>query len=185
MFDQTHDGGQGNGAKPHEQLAGLTFLIIDDNRFSRCLIRDALASFGLKHAMEAVDAVEGLALLRKLPIDVVLVDFEMPIINGCEFTRLARRDPDIPNQELPIVMISGFTDANRVREARDAGVHEYLAKPFSPDDLFRRLAVAILQPRPFIRSKTYVGPERRTVKVPVAPGGDRRQDEAGTSEKVA
>lgn len=174
MYDQTN--GNGQGARIHEHLAALTYLIIDDNRFSRTLVREALAGFGLKHVTEAEDAVEGLALLRKLSIDVVLVDFEMPIINGCEFTRLARRDPEVPNPEVPIIMISGHTDSQRVVDARDAGVHEYLAKPFSPDDLFRRIAVAVLQPRPFIRSKAYIGPERRSVKVPVPTHAERRQD---------
>ncbi|MEO5336148.1 MAG: response regulator [Magnetospirillum sp. WYHS-4] len=174
MTDLTRDNGQ--GAKTHAFLAGLTYLIIDDNRFARILMRAALAGFGLKHVIEAEDAVEGLALLRKLPIDVVLVDYEMPIVNGCEFTRLARRDDGVLNPELPIVMVSGHCDWRCVVAARDAGVHEYLAKPFSADDLFRRVAMAVLKPRPFIRSKTYVGPERRSVKTtPLPVLVDRRQ----------
>ncbi len=61
-------------------------------------------------------------------------------------------------------MISHCTDQPRVVAARNAGINEFLAKPFSARDLYQRICSTILNPRPFIRAKNYVGPDRRWIK---------------------
>lgn len=175
MFDITDSG---TGIRTDADLEILTYLVIDDSSFSRKMICNALHGFGLLQTIDVEDAVEGLDVLRRQPVDVVLVDYEMPIINGVEFTRLARRDPDIPNQEVPIIMISGNHDREKVVEARNAGIHEYLAKPFSPGDLYKRIVLTIRNPRPFIRAKGYIGPDRRWLDSG-PPGREDRRREGG------
>jgi PleD family two-component response regulator len=156
-------------------LSKLRYLIVDDSRYARRLIRDALYSYGLRHTREAADASAAITMLQSDPIDVLLLDNELPVISGTELTLLVRKgEREIPNPEIPIIMISGFTDPDRVVEARNAGIHEYLAKPISADALYRRIRTTIYNPRPFIRCKTYIGPDRRWVDKGNANGPDRR-----------
>jgi DNA-binding response OmpR family regulator len=75
--------------------------------------------------------------------------------------RLVRTGKDSPNPFVPIIMLTGHTEMHRVIEARDAGVHEFLAKPISAKGLYSRVKSIIERPRPFIRAGLYFGPDRR------------------------
>ena len=78
-----------------------------------------------------------------------------------EFVRLLRNSPDSPNRMAPVVMVTGHSTYARVNEARDAGVTEFLAKPLTARGVVERLHQAIDNKRPFIRSSSYFGPDRR------------------------
>jgi DNA-binding response OmpR family regulator len=65
------------------------------------------------------------------------------------------------NPYVPIIMLTGHSEKKRVVSARDAGVTEFLAKPISAKSLYERILNVVANPRPFIRSKTYFGPDRR------------------------
>ena len=147
-------------------LTKLTFLVIDDSGFSRKMVRRALAAYGAEHVIEREDAVAGLAVLkdRGVPVDMVLVDREMPIFDGIEFTRMVRRDNTLGNPKVPILMVSSYADKAHIVEAKNAGVTGFVAKPFSPEDLYERIQFALGDPRPFIEAKMYVGPDRRWKK---------------------
>jgi DNA-binding response OmpR family regulator len=74
-------------------------------------------------------------------------------------------------------MLSGYTEYRRVTEARDAGVNEFLAKPISAKALYQRFASIIDNPRPFIRTKHYFGPDRRRQNLgPPRGTPERRKD---------
>ncbi|MFN9711577.1 MAG: response regulator, partial [Alphaproteobacteria bacterium] len=75
----------------------------------------------------------------------------------------------------PVVMITGHSTYLRVSEARDAGVTEFLAKPLTARGVVERLLQAIENKRPFIRSKSYFGPDRRRRTDPNFPGPWRRE----------
>jgi len=72
-------------------------------------------------------------------------------------------------------MLTGHTEMNRVVEARDAGVHEFLAKPISVKGLYSRIRSIIERPRPFVRAGLYFGPDRRRRDNPAYMGGERRK----------
>jgi len=149
-----------------DRLQKLHVLIIDDNKFSRSLLVTQLASYGIRLVHECGDGVEGLKVLQREPIDMVLLDYEMTPLNGAEFSRLVRRDSSITNPEIPIIMISGYSDLGHVREARKAGVNEFLGKPVAADALYKRIEHTLLHPRPFIRTEKYVGPAPREERPP-------------------
>lgn len=155
-------------------LARLTYLIIDDSRYARWIVQNALSSFGLHRIREAENAIEGLAILESETIDFILVDHDMPGLNGTEFTRLVRRGDRAPCPEIPIIMVSGFADHATLGEALRAGVHEFVAKPFAPAVLVKRIRAIVERPRPFVRSKNYIGPERRISDRGSPEGTDRR-----------
>ena len=93
--------------------------------------------------------------------DVLIVDWHMQPLDGLDFVRLVRTASDSPNPYVPIIMLTGYTEYARVVEARDAGINEFLAKPISAKSLYLRFAAIIDNPRPFIRTKKYFGPDRR------------------------
>lgn len=100
----------------------------------------------------------------------------MDPMDGIEFTKLVRTAKDGRNHFVPIIMLTGFAQLERVIQARDAGVTEFLAKPFSTESLYSRIVSIVDHPRAFIRCKTYVGPDRRRRELGPRDGiADRRK----------
>ncbi|MBC7905808.1 MAG: response regulator [Rhodospirillaceae bacterium] len=159
-------------------LSAVRVLIIDDSRFARSFIKSALLSFGVRNVMEAGDGPAGVLLLRDTKVDLVLVDHDMEPMDGVDFTRIIRGGEEVACVDIPIVMISGMAEMEKVIEARNAGVNEFLVKPVSADSLFRRVRNALVNPKPFVRSADYAGPCRRTVDRVVPEGMERRVNPA-------
>ena len=160
----------------------LTFLVVDDNRFVRSLIMNALRSFGIYQFKEAADGADALKILRDHTVDFVLTDNEMDPITGIELTRIIRSGENgIADRTLPVIMITGFSEQHRIHEAINAGVHEILVKPISADILFKRIAQTIRDPRPFIIAENYIGPCRRRNKQLQLGPVDRRENPARRS----
>jgi two-component system chemotaxis response regulator CheY len=133
-----------------------------------------LKSIGINQLREAHDGAEALAVLREWNADVAIVDFRMEPIDGVEFTRLVRNASDSKNPFLPIIMLTGYADRVRILEARDAGVTELVVKPVTAKAVIARLQAVIFQPRPFVRTDTFFGPDRRRKANPDYPGPERR-----------
>ena len=81
--------------------------------------------------------------------------------SGIELVNRIRNSPDSPNKMVPIIMMTGYSAMPRVSEARDSGATEFLVKPFSANDLARRIAYVINKPRDFIETEDFFGPDRR------------------------
>ena len=141
--------------------SSLKILLIEDNQHMRSIITAILKGSGIRNVREARDGAEGLDMLRQYPADIAMVDFNMNPIDGVEFTRMLRNAPDSSNPYLPIIMITGHSERSRVVQARDSGVNEFVVKPLTARALLSRLDSVIMRPRPFIRCKSYFGPDRR------------------------
>ena len=155
-------------------LSAVRVLIIDDSRYARSFIKSALYSFGVRNVAEAGDGPAGVAVLREQKIDLVLVDHDMEPMDGVAFTHIVREGSEVECHDVPIIMISGMAEMEKVIEARNAGVNEFLVKPVSADSLFRRVRNALVNPRPFVNVAGYVGPCRRTVDRAPPEGVERR-----------
>jgi DNA-binding response OmpR family regulator len=142
-------------------LERLNFLIVDDNKHMRALVKTILHALGSKNVQEAADGADAFKELRHFPADIIICDWNMSPLDGLDFVRLVRTGKDSPNPFVPIIMLTGHTEMHRVVEARDTGVHEFLAKPISAKSLYSRVKAIIDRPRPFVRTKTYFGPDRR------------------------
>jgi two-component system, chemotaxis family, chemotaxis protein CheY len=153
----------------------ITVLIIDDNTHMRSIIKELLRAVGVHDIKEAADPVEAFELIKTVPIDLVLVDFSMPIIDGVEFTQMVRTSSDSPNPYMPIVMITGHSERSRVKSARDAGVNEFLVKPVTAKSLIDRITSVVNNPRSFVKGGSYFGPDRRRRKDPNFSGPYRRK----------
>ncbi|HXW84674.1 MAG TPA: response regulator [Candidatus Binataceae bacterium] len=102
-------------------------LIVDDSEAMRSMLGTILRNFGFE-VLDAADATEGFAQLRaKHPVDLALVDWKMPGIDGLEFIRTVRKVPDYMG--LRILMTTAVNDANNVENALAAGADAYLLKP--------------------------------------------------------
>jgi two-component system chemotaxis response regulator CheY len=143
------------------RLDALSILVVDDNRYMCELIATLLRSFGMTKIYLAEDVNRALNTLRSEQIDIVLTDLSMSPVDGLEFTRSLRWDPDSPAPFVPVLMITGHSDRAKVMAARDAGVNEFLVKPLTARALFDRFVSLIDSPRAFVRSATYMGPDRR------------------------
>jgi two-component system, chemotaxis family, chemotaxis protein CheY len=154
--------------------AGLQVLIVDDNEHMRTILQAMLRSLGVQRLREASDGAEAFEILKEWAADLVIVDFRMAPVDGVTFARRVR-SPESPNRNLPIMMLTGHSEATRVAEARDAGVNEFIAKPLSPRILVQRLNSVVTQERPFIEAPDYYGPDRRRRADPEFKGPFRRQ----------
>jgi CheY-like chemotaxis protein len=153
----------------------LRFLIIDDNAHMRRIVRTLLHGFGARDVYEAEDGATGLEAFTHHVPDVVISDWAMPIFDGLELTQMIRQPGANANPYVPIIMMTGHSEKKRVTAARDAGVTEFLAKPISAKALHQRILNIVANPRPFIRTKTYFGPDRRRIVNSGYSGPERRQ----------
>jgi CheY-like chemotaxis protein len=139
----------------------LKTLVVDDNVHMRKLVVTILQAFGCTQIQEAESGEKAWALMRESNPDVIVLDWMMEGLSGIDLVKMIRTDQQTPNPFVPVIMLSGHTHLNRVQEARDAGVNEFIAKPVSVKTMMQRLMVVIENPRPFVRTKSYFGPCRR------------------------
>jgi two-component system, chemotaxis family, chemotaxis protein CheY len=142
-------------------IGSLCILIVDDNQYMRKMIRNLLVNCGVKDIYEAPDGISALDTIRTVGPDVVILDWEMPLLSGAELVRIVRSPGVFPVPDVPIIMLSGHGERWRVVEAVRLGVNEYLVKPVSAKALYDRLTAIIAQPRPAVQLGDYYGPEPR------------------------
>ena len=143
-------------------LQGLDILIADGNAYMRRLTRSMLMNLGAKAVMEAADGLAALEKIREDDPDVMLLDWDMPVLNGMEVMRIVRSPGVFPRPNLPIIMLTDRAHHSAVIEAQRAGVHEFLIKPTSPKALRERLMSIVFKPRPMMQlGELYVPKPRR------------------------
>jgi PleD family two-component response regulator len=152
----------------------LSFLIVDGSTFMRSLVRRSVRPYA-REIREATDGAEALNILRGYTPDIVLVDWEMELVDGLEFVKRVRDPKDSPNPFVRIIMISAMAERQRVLAAWSAGIDEFLVMPISAVNLLGRVRKVIESPRPFIRVETYCGPDRRRPRLPY-DGPERRSE---------
>lgn len=153
----------------------LSILIVEDTAPMRKLVTSVLETLGVGCVLTAIDGEEGFELFCDTRPDIVIADWHMLPMSGIELVHKIRREKRSPNQTVPIIMMTGYSAFPRVAEARDTGATEFLVKPFSANDLARRIAYVINKPRDFIETPDYFGPDRRRRVMPNYNGPKRRQ----------
>ena len=153
----------------------LRFVVVDDNAHMRRIVRALLHGYGAREVHEAEDGAAGLESFTHNVPDIVITDWAMPIFDGLEVAQMIRQLGANANPFVPIIMLTGHSEKKRVVAARDAGVTEFLAKPLSAKALYERIVNVVLNPRPFVRTKTYFGPDRRRNTGSGYSGPERRR----------
>lgn len=155
------------------RFAATKVLVVDDEHYMRKVVRTLLMSIGIRTVYEAPDGPAGLELIRTMAPDVVIVDWQMPGLDGAGFVRMIRSPDTFPFPDLPIIMLTGHGERSRVVEAIQIGVNEFLLKPVSSKALQGRLLSVLTKPRPIVQSGGYYGPVPRKMAVNMHEDGDR------------
>ena len=142
-------------------IQSLSVLVVDDNQYMRKMVRNLLVNCGIKDIYEAADGIAALDIIRTVVPDVVILDWEMPLLSGAELVRIVRSPGVFPMPDIPIIMLTGHCERWRVVEAVRLGVNEYLTKPVSAKAIYDRLVSIMAQPRAIVQLGDYYGPEPR------------------------
>lgn len=116
-----------------------TVLITDDSLVIRAVVRAHLETAGYR-VVEAIDGRAAIEHCRRTPPDVILLDIEMPGLDGYEVLEVLKADPLLA--DLPVVFLTTLTDMDNVLRGLRGGAHDYLKKPFEPAELVARVAAA-------------------------------------------
>ncbi|MGE3150048.1 MAG: response regulator [Pseudorhodoplanes sp.] len=142
-------------------LSTTKVLVVDDEVHMRKVIRALLLSLGIQKIDEAIDGASGLEAIIASRPDIVIVDWEMPLLSGPEFVRCVRSPETFPLPDVPIIMLTGHMERKCVIEAIEAGVNEYVCKPVSGKTLLDRILSVRTSPRPNVKLGNYYGPTPR------------------------
>src|ERR1700676_5559204 len=156
-------------AKQLEKLIErLGLLVVDENPYTRKLTRMMLMNIGAKSIFEAGDGLAALDVIRNVNPDIMLMDWEIPVLSGPQIMHIVRSPGVFAKPFLPIIMLTPRASRTRVHEAIRLGVHEVLTKPTSPKMLHVRLLAVLVNPRPMVQIGKYLVPEPRRL----VPGAD-------------
>jgi len=163
-------------------LEDINLLVVEDTFPMLVLAKSLLHIFGFRNILTAKTGEEGYALYKQYKPDVVITDWFMEPMDGIQLTQKIRHDEDSPNPYTPIIMVSGYGSRARVENARDNGVTEFIIKPYTAKDLYNKITQLIENPRPFVKTDNYFGPERRRRNAEYN-GPFRRESDKDNSQK--
>ncbi|MGI4832342.1 MAG: ATP-binding protein [Janthinobacterium lividum] len=154
--------GQARSTLADGLLRGTRMLVAEDNDVNRLVASLHLHHWGVQVA-EAVDGLAALRCLEQNTYDVVLMDIQMPGLNGLEVTRQLRRLPDPQRATTPVLALTANAFRSDNEKYLAAGLNDYLAKPFAEQDLYAKLVGLLRQPAP-------PSPGGELLPAPIAPG---------------
>ncbi|QQG35458.1 MAG: response regulator [Micavibrio aeruginosavorus] len=143
------------------QMHKISVLVVEDNLPMLEITKSLLLTFGVGHVITAQNGEIGYKRFCETNPDIVIADWMMRPVDGISLTRMIRTDHRSPNPYVPVILMTGFSEKRRVFQARDAGVTEFLVKPFNARDLYKRLVQVIERPRQFVKAEDFFGPDRR------------------------
>lgn len=162
--------------------ARLAILIVEDNDASRRLVMETLRAAGFDNLSFARDAEEAIEQMQGHNPDLLLLDWGLPGMQGIDLVREIRAAAVMPdtrfaNPEVPIIMLTARQRARDVTAARNAGISEFVIKPFSTTALLRSIISALSRKRKFVTAAGFTGPDRRRRRADAYPGLLRRNDD--------
>lgn len=160
-------------------------LIVDPNVHAARLITDIVKALGAREVAVEPDQVRGLSMAGALDPGIVFTERSGPGLDGEAFARALRRS-NHACRRAPIIMVTAEATASTIKGARDAGIHEFLRKPFTSADLTKRVEVVALKPRDWVEGVAYVGPDRRRFNSGEYSGPTKRKsDKPATGAEAA
>ena len=122
-----------------EIVKGLVILTADSKSYSRALLRSMLLQLGAKSIHEVGDGAAALDAIRTISPDVMILDWDLPVLSMIDVLRMVRAPGVFPNPNLPIMVISSSGQSAYVHEAIKLGAQQFLVRPISPKMLEQRL----------------------------------------------
>ena len=149
-----------NSPHPANLDKNLVFLVVDDFDTMRRVTVNQLRLLGAEKIVSARNGLEAMRILKHQHVDMVLSDWNMPVMNGLELLQTMRADADLAH--LPFVMVTAEAERTRVEQAIAAGVSALLLKPYSPAHLMERIQISFAaRPRAPVALNTDPAAKRR------------------------
>ena len=155
-------------------LKNIKILVADDSPHTLILLKSSLLSLGCEQVKEATSGDEVLKVISYFKPDILICDWKMHPMDGIELAKKIRMGEDSENPFLPIIMISGYPEPEVIRYAKDAGVDAFIPKPVTKEILLEHIKTVLANPRPYVRTPSYFGPDRRD-RQEFFDGEDRRK----------
>lgn len=111
-------------------------LVVEDTEDNRRILRDLLSNAGFD-LIEAVDGEEGVRMAARHVPDLVLMDIQLPVVDGYEATRRIKANPKL--RHIPVIAVTSYALSDDQKKAIDAGCSSYVAKPYSPRALLAKI----------------------------------------------
>lgn len=142
-------------------LEHASVLLIDDNPQALDILSSVVQGFGVREQIRCGSALDACGILKRRMVDLILVDCAMPQMDGYDFIRWLRRETSQPTCLTPVIMLTGHAAPSNVHKGRDCGASFVVAKPITPGVLLQRILWLASDEREFVKSESYVGPDRR------------------------
>lgn len=165
-------------------LSSLKVCVVDADGEMRRMIREALNSLGIAQVRECADTDAAQRVIAEFDPDLCLMDADIGPADAIAFVNRVRTAESNRHSEMQLIMMIGHANTRRVIQARNAGVDEFVVKPISARGLHSRLLSLVDNPRLFVRSVSYTGPDRRRHCRPFS-GRDRREKAGATDNATA
>lgn len=151
-----------NDSRQQQKIAARIerVLIVDTQSQSARLLGDLLRADLACEVFNASSVDNAYAIANSHDPDLIFVEHPSAGIDGYALTRKIRRS-ELPCRMAPVIMVTAEATAAAILTARDAGLHEFLRKPYTAGDLQRRLEAVTLKPRDWVEAVQYIGPDRR------------------------
>jgi two-component system, chemotaxis family, chemotaxis protein CheY len=167
-------------ASPNMNLRDLVILIADPSSYLSMLIHSMLRGFGSNKVLQVRNSMGVFHALTAQRIDLLICDALLPVHGGLQLTQAIRSKKGNEHRTIPILMMISDSRASTVKQARDAGANMVIAKPLSAASLYDRLTWIAFNPRKFVDTATYFGPDRRFKIEGYAGGVGRRKGDKVT-----
>jgi|SRR5579875_688724 len=158
-------------------LEKVAVLLVQHNKAELDILSQTMAGLGVWSTRKCVGASEAQHIASAHEIDLMVVEANLPGVDGYDLVRELRRSQSV-SRRAAVIILSGHTAKRDVERARDCGANFILAKPITPNVLFDRILWLARERRAFVDCDSYSGPDRRFRKLgpPAGTAGRRRDD---------
>jgi two-component system, chemotaxis family, chemotaxis protein CheY len=155
-------------------LKGINVMVADENDNIRLIMQGLLRGFGATNVIEASDGDRALRDIPTRNVDILFCDLNLPKIDAFSLIKRLRADESNDARFIPIVILTSHTQERNIEKSRDSGANIVIAKPLSAKAVYDRLAWIAQEPRAFVQTTGYIGPDRR-FKIEGLPNGIGRR----------
>jgi CheY-like chemotaxis protein len=152
-------------------LASISFLIVDDQPFTRRLVRTMLHGFGSREVYESASGVEGLEMARTTLPNIIITDLIMPDFDGVRFIKVVK-SPSAATCRIPIIVLSGYLTKTATLAVNESGADALLVKPVSPKALYEHVSRIVLRKNQANPPPAFVQNQRRRAELHKKKTGD-------------
>ena len=159
-------------------------LIVESTPAAGRLLADLMKEMGGRQILFASTQARAIGLIEEAEPQLIFTEYAGPQFDGLELTLALRRSQMLARKN-PVIMVTAEATAASIIASRNAGVHEFLRKPFTAGDLFRRVDNVITKPRDWIEAQMYIGPDRRRFNAGEYAGSKKRRGELAKPPEVS